>query len=72
MSFEKINKIDKPLEKLEREDRITNISNERDDTTTDSKNVQRKVSKNIETNFNSNKFNNLAEIGNFQQRYKLY
>ena len=73
-SFQKINKIDKPLSKLtkrQKENIQTNkIINEKGDITTDMEEIQRIIRSYFE-NLYSTKLENLKEMDNFLNKYHL-
>ena len=69
--FEKINKIEKPLSELTKQQRvnmqINKIRNEKGDITTDTEEIIRSYFENLY----SSKFENLKEIDNFLDRFHL-
>ncbi|EGW09539.1 Retrovirus-related Pol polyprotein LINE-1 [Cricetulus griseus] len=72
--FEKINKIDKPLSILTKQQRknmqINKLRNKKGDITTDTGEIQRIIRSYFE-NLYSSKFENLKEMDNFLERFHL-
>ena len=72
--FEKINKIDKPLSRLIKKNRektqMNTIRNERGETTTDTREIQRIV-RNYYEELYAKKFENLDEMDKFLEKYNL-
>ena len=73
-SFEKINKIDKPLARLIKKKRermkINKIRNEKGEITTDTAEIQR-IIRDYSKQLNANKMDNLEEMDKFLERYNF-
>ena len=68
--FEKINKIDKPLDSLIKKKRMNKIRNEKREVTTDNAEIQR-ITRDYYEQLHGNKMDNLEEMDRFLDKFSL-